>query len=129
MPRAAHKALLICFVLMGCSSAARAHEGSLGNEAMWEVCEGRKINDDCSFQNVDHDVFRGTCQAMSNAMACVRNQPIERAASSSHTHVVASAPRPAPSDNLGSWWPWLAAGGVCLVVGLAFYKTRRRADA
>jgi hypothetical protein len=84
---AARDALLICTAFFGTGGAAWAHEGGLGNEVMWRACDGRQIDDACSFESVDHDVFRGTCQSMSKALVCVRNEPIERAANPTRSHV------------------------------------------
>lgn len=115
--------MLVCCALMGAASTAWAHEGGLGNEVMWSACDGRKVDDHCAFENMDHDVFRGTCQAMTNALVCVRNQPIERAASALPTHQHEQAP--GTSRDTGRWWPWMAGGFVWLVGGLAAFKMGR----
>lgn len=48
------------------------------NQVAWQACESKPVSQQCEFKNADHDVYRGTCQLMSDAMMCVRNQPIER---------------------------------------------------
>lgn len=115
--KAARNTLLICLVFFWVSNTAHAHEGSLGNEVMWQACDNHKINADCWFQSIDHDIFRGTCQSMSNALVCVRNQPIQRATnwSDSHQHEPQS-----DSTKLVRWL--VAAFFVLLVGGLIIFK-------
>lgn len=124
-PRAAFGALLACFLLLGTPGAARAHQGGLGTEAMWNACDARKVDEHCAFESVDHDVYRGTCQAMSNALVCVRNQPIEFAPSSLHTH----GPEPVPGTgrNAGRWWAWVAGSFVSLAAALAAFRVKSKA--
>ena len=123
-PRAALEALLVCVALLSATGAAWAHEGGLGNQVMWTACEGRSVDDLCSFQSLDHDVFRGSCQAMSNAMVCVRNQPIERAAGSSHVH--APEPGPGASGGVGRGLTWTLGAFALFAGALAYFTTRRR---
>ena len=100
---------------------------------MWRVCQGREIGEPCVFQSLDHDVFRGSCQSMSNALVCVRNQPIEPASNWTHSHALDPAPAVTPLAAGG--WPWLAGGlallacglGLVLTVGLARFKLKRKA--
>ncbi|MBK6488463.1 MAG: hypothetical protein IPF98_16790 [Gemmatimonadetes bacterium] len=95
------------------SSPALAHEGALGNEVMWKVCENRKRNDVCAFRNADHDTSRGSCQSVAEHLVCVRNQPIERAAADSHTHAHDETV-PSSTDESGYGW---VLGVFSLVVG------------
>jgi hypothetical protein len=71
---------LVVLLLATLTSTAAAHEGGIGNEVMWRACDSKQVNDQCSFQNHAHDIFRGSCQTMVDNMVCVRNQPIEHAA-------------------------------------------------
>lgn len=94
---------------------------------MWQACEAKKTNDPCSFENLDHDVYRGTCQSMSNALVCVRNQPIEYAPGSPHALEQAQKNQSAPS-SVADGWLWAVGSVVLLVGGWVVLKTRRRGD-
>lgn len=118
------EALLVGVVLLSATGTARAHEGGLGNQLMWSVCDVRKVDDHCSFESADHDVFRGSCQSMSNALVCVRNQPIERAVGSPHIDV--SEQGRGATRSLGRGWAWMAGSSALLVGGLAYFTLRRR---
>ena len=115
---------IVCIIFLSNISHVFAHEGGFGNEVMWAACEAKKIDDQCSFQSLDHDIFRGTCQSMSNSLVCVRNQPIEHTAFVTHIH----EPEPAPAlviiNNNNIWWAWLA-GGIALIL-LSFLVFKRR---
>ncbi len=105
---------VVVFVLvLGLPSPASAHDSGDGNAFMWRACDGRQLDDTCAFQNAEHDLYRGTCQSMSNALVCVRNQPIERAA--------LQLPNSMASSNAQSprWWQWLAMAGVLAISGAA----------
>lgn len=106
------------------SPTVQAHEGGFGNAVMWQACEAKKIKDPCSFENLDRDVYRGTCQSMSDALVCVRNQPIAYAPGSPHALEHAKAPR--ADSKLSRWWPWLVGGLVLLVGGLAVFRGKKR---
>lgn len=95
------------------SSPAWSHEGGLGNAVMWQACASSKINDPCSFQNVDHDTYRGTCQSMADHMVCVRNQPIERGSNLEFAHVHAGQPQPGAGSSAKGW----KFGAFALLVG------------
>lgn len=108
--RLTHYALLFCFSPLSFSGSALAHDGGIGNEVMWSACDGRTVNDSCSFESHEHDIFRGTCQSMSGAAVCVRNQPIEYAAT--HTH----SPEKNPSANNNPYrWAYGIAGLIILM--------------
>lgn len=68
--------LLIIFALV--IRPAAAHAGH-GPTLAWEVCAGSALGDTCSWRNDRHDLYRGSCRSMSDALVCVRNQPIVRA--------------------------------------------------
>ncbi len=122
--RAEQLALLAGLLLGSVGGSAAAHEGGLGNEAMWNACEARAVDDGCSFRNHDLDLFRGTCQSMANALVCVRNQPIERAVAPSHTH---QAGRQSAAVRLTTR-EWFGIGScvVLLAGGLALFDIGRR---
>ena len=63
---------------------ASAHASILNNEARL-VCENSMRSDSCEYTNNHEDIYRGTCQMMSDKLLCVRNQPIEKAAFRFHT--------------------------------------------
>ena len=110
-------------LLMSSVGPALAHPGGHGNEAMWQACAGKTRNDVCSFESVDHDVFRGSCQAMSNALACVRNQPIERSSSQAITKTPEQVPGPTP--RTGRWVEGMAGSMVLIVLGLGLFRKRK----
>jgi len=56
---------------------ANAHDGSLF-KAPWEACADKELAENCSFTNANNDLYKGSCQLMSDALMCVRNQPIEK---------------------------------------------------
>ena len=133
------KLLLVGLAVLSVASTAQAHQGGLGNAVMWQACEGRKVDESCVFQSLDHDVFRGSCQAMASALMCVRNQPIERAANGSHSHAAPGADGSAPdSTPMAARRPPWRVGGLALlacalvfglIVGLARFKRKRKAAA
>lgn len=57
-----------------CSLTVNAHE--LIHEAPWDACESAEKSQECSYSNEEGDLYRGTCQIFSEALMCVRNQPI-----------------------------------------------------
>jgi len=59
------------------SVATYGHDGHL-NDAPWRACDDQQIGDPCAYENAAKDVYRGTCRSMSDALMCVRNQPIEK---------------------------------------------------
>jgi hypothetical protein len=57
---------------------ASAHASIINNKA-WQVCENHMKSDSCEYTDNHEDIYRGTCQLMSEKLLCVRNQPIEKA--------------------------------------------------
>ncbi|MGB5247169.1 MAG: hypothetical protein WBM54_04945 [Woeseia sp.] len=76
--------IILGAILAVISAAAFAHDGHL-NDAPWSACEDQQIGDACTFENSAKDIYRGTCRAMSDALMCVRNQPIEKSESYADT--------------------------------------------
>ncbi len=122
-PHAAHAALFMATACLLACGGARAHQGGLGNEVMWDACVARKVDDPCSFQSADHEVFRGSCQAMAGTRVCVRNQPIEPATNALHTHRTAEVA--ANAGDVGRGWAWVGAAFVLFVGGLTACKISR----
>ena len=61
-----------------------AHQGHGPNQA-WSACETLPRGEACQFENHQGDLFVGTCQAVSETLLCVRNQPIIRCRNSGAT--------------------------------------------
>lgn len=66
---------------IGGSSVAFAH-GQHVNQKPWQVCKEATLGDDCSYTVDTHEegkvkLHKGSCQAMSEVLMCVRNQPLE----------------------------------------------------
>lgn len=123
-------------VFMGCASfgplhTAGAHEGGHGNEIMWSACDNRKINEHCSFENLDHGVYRGTCQSIAHAMVCVRNQPIDYASTATLTpeygHHLSNTNLEAREAEHRDWrWPWvLGCFAVAFIAALTLFRKTR----
>jgi len=112
-------------LLVAGSGSAWAHDGSLGNEIMWQACDSRQIDDPCAFRNDVQDIYRGTCQQMADNLVCVRNQPIEYAATQTHSHDAAVT---APLAKVNNRSRWILAGSALLLGGalLVFELTARR---
>ncbi|QCB45975.1 hypothetical protein [Hydrogenophaga sp. PAMC20947] len=131
--RAAHNALLMGGLLLGQFPTAQAHEGSHGNEIMWKACDAQKTNDPCSFENLNHDVYRGTCQSISKAMVCVRNQPIDYAVGAPHTPEYIFDPgTPAVARDAGhpgNRWPWMLGYAILIVGALTRFRKLRASKA
>ena len=53
---------------------AAAHAGHTSKDA-WEVCETKSLTDMCSYEDDTH-LYRGSCRLVSNALMCVRSQPL-----------------------------------------------------
>lgn len=58
------------------STPTWAH-GQHVNTQPWVVCAEAKRDDTCQYVVASNQLYKGTCQAMSDALMCVRNQPIE----------------------------------------------------
>lgn len=127
---AAHNVLLPGCLFLGPLHTAQAHEGGHGNEIMWKACDAQKINDRCSFENLNHDVYRGTCQSISKAMVCVRNQPIDYAVGAPGApEDILSPGTPDVARDAGhasNRWPWML-GYVVLIVGALTLFGKKRA--
>ncbi|MGJ8668788.1 MAG: hypothetical protein ACSHXK_04790 [Oceanococcus sp.] len=83
------RSLLAGFILTVLSvSAANAHGNS--NMAPWEACKAQERGAACSFQDGHGDEYRGSCQLFSDALMCVRNQPIIRHSHDEYGHSHAS---------------------------------------
>jgi hypothetical protein len=59
------------------ASYAQAHSGHLNEKAV-SVCHDKARSDDCQFEGGHQDLYIGSCQYMSDALMCVRNQPIQK---------------------------------------------------
>lgn len=122
-------------LVLGLCHSAQAHEGGLGNEVMWKACNAHRVNDRCAFENPHHDVYRGTCQSISRALVCVRNQPIDYANGSDHApdpgHASTTASRlrsAASSDQTertGRRWPWIVGYSVALLGALTAFRPKK----
>ena len=80
----------LCFMLcFGIRSwmpqLAHAHSSLINNKA-WQVCENQEKSDACGYTDNLEDIYRGTCQLMSEKLLCVRNQPIVNGNSDSAVH-------------------------------------------
>ena len=64
-------------VLVLASPFLRAHDGH-SSRLPWAACDDRVLGEYCEFENANHDRYRGTCQAVSSDLMCVRNQPLMR---------------------------------------------------
>lgn len=58
------------------SNAALAHSGPLNKLAL-QACTEKARSQACQYEGVHNDLYIGTCQYMSTALMCVRNQPIQ----------------------------------------------------
>ena len=111
----------VVFVLgLGLTPSASAHDSGDGNAFMWRACDGRQLDDACAFQNAEHDLYRGSCQLMSNVLVCVRNQPIERAAMQLEISRAGGGAHPQ------RWWQWLATAGMFALGGVALVWFNRK---
>ena len=92
---------------------------------MWQACITRQIDDPCAFRNDAQDVYRGTCQQMADNLVCVRNQPIEYAATHAHAH---DATATAPLAKVSNRSRWIVGGSALLLGGalLVFELAARR---
>lgn len=65
---------LVLILFSACSLTVNAHD--LIHEAPWNACESAQKSQECAYTNGEGDLYRGTCQLFSEALMCVRNQPI-----------------------------------------------------
>lgn len=88
-------------------ATASAHAGHV-DPAPWAACEHEDLGASCAWEDSARSLYRGTCRSMSDALVCVRNQPIVRAeARADHGH---SHPAPVTPLQLG--------GGLAVAVAL-----------
>ncbi|WP_413693643.1 hypothetical protein [Psychromonas sp. KJ10-2] len=71
----------LCLLALGVislfvSNAALAHSGPLNKLAL-QACTEKARSQACQYEGVHNDLYIGTCQYMSTALMCVRNQPIQ----------------------------------------------------
>lgn len=52
-----------------------AHSGSVGSAA-WDICKAKAKSTTCEYQDSHENIYRGTCQSISEHKMCVRNKPI-----------------------------------------------------
>ncbi len=69
--------MLCCSVQLWMPQISSAHSAIINNKA-WEVCENHAKSDSCEYTDNHENIYRGTCQLMSEKLLCVRNQPIEK---------------------------------------------------
>ncbi|QDE31892.1 hypothetical protein [Shewanella polaris] len=62
-------------VLCSTCLPALAHEEHVF-KAPWNACADAVKTQQCAYTNVNGDLFKGTCRVFSEALMCVRNQPI-----------------------------------------------------
>ncbi|WP_372883165.1 hypothetical protein [Psychromonas sp.] len=67
---------LATFALLLTTGFAHAHSGPLNAIAV-KACDAKAISEACQFEGGHGDLYIGTCQYMSTALMCVRNQPIQ----------------------------------------------------
>lgn len=82
---AIQKLLCVTALLLSTSSAVQAHSGT-PNNAAWEACDGKPKSAYCQYTGFHDDIYKGTCQQMSESMLCVRNQPIEKPKGQAEKH-------------------------------------------
>ncbi|MEG3753246.1 hypothetical protein [Psychromonas arctica] len=69
--------LWLTAILFGVSNVAFAHSGPLNKLAL-AACTEKARSQACQYEGVHDDLYIGTCQYMSTALMCVRNQPIQK---------------------------------------------------
>jgi hypothetical protein len=73
----ARASVSVVALVLGLGSVAFAHEGHLTNVA-WEACQSAALGAECVFEDGARQLYRGSCRAMSGALVCVRNKPVQR---------------------------------------------------
>lgn len=142
----------LCLAVLLPSVVAHAHRG-MHNVGANKACAQQELGDDCSWTDAEHSRYIGTCRQVSEALLCVRNQPIQRLSASAtsdsqaehelgehshdahshqgeherghgHTHDEA---RFSPSNIAGKWGPMgFVAGGLLVLFGVPWHTSRRR---
>ena len=77
--------VLCCSIPFWLPQLAFAHSSIINNKA-WQVCENQAKSDACEYTDNHEDIYRGSCQLMSEKLLCVRNQPIVKGNPDSATH-------------------------------------------
>ncbi len=67
--------MLLTFALLLPASYSYAHSGST-TKAAWDACDNKSKSESCEYSGAHDDLYRGTCQSISQSMICVRNEPI-----------------------------------------------------
>ena len=109
---------------LGCAAAlvvphpSEAHAGH-SSRAPWDACIGRASGAACEWDDAAHYRYVGTCRRFSDALLCVRQQPVIAPG--------AVPPAPVPSPPAAPARPgWREYIGATAVVGaLAAWKRRR----
>jgi hypothetical protein len=70
--------LILLLAISVFTNTVLAHSGHI-NQAAWDVCEDRQVSMSCEYADREKNIYRGTCQLMSEHRICVRNEPIEKA--------------------------------------------------
>lgn len=76
-------AVLTSCLLVSLANQAFAHSGGNHNPAPLEACSELSKAAACSYTNHHGDLYKGTCRVFSDALLCVRNEPIVKAV---HSH-------------------------------------------
>lgn len=90
-------------VAFSVAPAASAHQGHT-HSAPWEVCEAQTLGDPCQWEDAEQSLYIGTCRGVSDALICVRNQPIQK------------------PETASSWW---TLAKIFLLAATAFVFIRR----
>ncbi len=69
------KILLSCITFVMFAADASAHQGHVHAHAQ-QACVDLKRSQQCEYSPNGKQVYKGTCQLLSQQMMCVRNQPI-----------------------------------------------------
>lgn len=75
--------LLLGLVVLFSTTGVNAHSGSVTNAA-WDACHSKSLSTACEYTGFHDERYRGTCQAMSGHLMCVRNQPVEKLTTDTH---------------------------------------------
>ncbi len=77
--------IIFCSIPFWMPQLASAHSSVTNNKA-WQVCENQAKSDACEYTDNHENIYRGTCQLMSEKLLCVRNHPIVKGNPDSATH-------------------------------------------
>ncbi len=59
----------------GCSEIVTEHDGHHTAQA-WKACETKSVGATCNYIMQTDQLYKGSCRQMTQALMCVRNQPI-----------------------------------------------------